>query len=138
MITAYSPATAEIVQFVDVSCTHKALRTRSSGAAGATPDLNWLAALYGLVQANKEAEAIDVIYNQIDDLLVAGKLAECNEVLANVDVGRLDITTTLAVLSITPATMAELTNRQRFATMAARKVRAEAPDRAEALLAGLI
>ncbi|MBM4345236.1 MAG: hypothetical protein FJ100_17840 [Deltaproteobacteria bacterium] len=104
----------------------------------APPALQWLSDLYVHVFRRREAEAIDVIYAKFDELLRQSDCADCDEVLANLDVNRLNITATLAVLSITRLDRARLANWRRFAEMAQRKICREAPDRAAALLAGLL
>lgn len=61
----------------------------------------WLEKLYILCESNNNEEAIDMLFDNIDDLLTYGKMNECDELLKAIKIDRLNITLLVGLLSIT-------------------------------------
>ncbi len=100
-------------------------------------DLTWLDEVYSAVAASLQDDAVDLMFDQIDDLLCEGKAPQVNDLLSHIDIKRLDTTLMLAVLSITKPAAELLTNRDGFVRRVEKSLRQQAPERAERLLSGL-
>lgn len=84
----------------------------------------------------KGDEAIDFVYDTLDELLLAGEIAQCNAVLRDAKPEDLGLQLTLAMLSITSGRDG-LSERCSFAERAREFVHAKEPSRADSLLRGL-
>lgn len=82
-------------------------------------------------------DALTLIYDTIDEMLLTSRFADVDRVLARVDVGRLDITLALGFLSITSAARVRLSERSALVARVEARVRELAPDRVDALMDGL-
>lgn len=98
---------------------------------------HWLGDVYSLVERNLPDEAVDILFDRIDDLLVTGQFARCDALLRAIDLKRLDSNLIVAVLSITLAAAEKLPYRARLLKRAEERLSAIAPDRVERLLSGL-
>lgn len=96
----------------------------------------WLYDLYALVQEEEIDDAIDLLFDQVDDLLLAGDFEECNNLLLSIDVKMLDVNLLVALLTITYPAKDELRDRGSVVRRIAKRLRALAPERAEGLLRG--
>ena len=79
--------------------------------------LSFLASVYELCGDGKEDTDLDVIFDHIDDLLIAGEFARVECVLALVDVTRLSTDAMVGFLSITLAAKSKLPYRRAFVAM---------------------
>ncbi len=57
---------------------------------------HWLEAIYALVEYGHTEDALDILYERIDDLLSKGAMMEVDSILGWIDLGRLDVTLLLA------------------------------------------
>lgn len=105
----------------------------------APPDDAWLDTVYAAASTAhaRHPDALSLIYDTIDDLLLARRFGAVDHVLARVDVARLDITLALGLLSITLAARDRLANRPALVERVEVRVRELAPDRIDALMDGL-
>ncbi len=100
-------------------------------------ELAWLSKTYSLVASRDVDAAVDLIFDQFDELLHARKFREADEALAAVDVKRLDSNLMVALLTITRAAKASLRRREELVHRIETTLRADAPKRADHLLAGV-
>lgn len=105
--------------------------TPSRGAATAA----WLPDLYVAVVAGRNDEAVDMVYQRFDELLSAEQFEACDDLLRAVDLGRLNVVTMMAVVSITRVADAKLERRARVVDRVRDRIVALEPLRANALLA---
>ncbi|WP_428265089.1 hypothetical protein [Haliangium sp.] len=97
----------------------------------------WLGDVYSLVARQQPDEAIDILFDHIDELLSEGQFARCDSVLRAIDLDRLDTNLVVAVLSITLSAADELPHRARLLSRAEKRLSVLAPERVERLLHGL-
>lgn len=97
----------------------------------------WLDTVYSLVARGKPDDAIDVLFDRVDDLLIAGEFPRCNDLLHAVDLARLDIDLLVALLSITLRAAPHLPDRPWLVQRVEKRLREIAPDRIEGLMRGL-
>lgn len=97
----------------------------------------WLDDVYSKVAAGVPDDAIDILFDHIDDLLIEGRFSECEDVLMMIDPKRLDTNLLVAALSITKAAADRLPSRVRFVQRVEHRLTELAPERLEALLGGL-
>jgi len=100
-------------------------------------ELAWLSKTYSLVAKLAVDSAVDLVFDHFDDLLHGEKFREADEALAAVDIKRLDSNLMVALLTITHAAKENLRRREDLVRRIEKKLEADAPDRAEQLLAGL-
>jgi len=62
---------------------------------------NVLSKIYDLVTSNKIDDAMDLLYDVVDELLSAHSFPICERMLTNIDLGRLNADLLIGVLSIT-------------------------------------
>lgn len=98
---------------------------------------DWLEDMYCLVAKGDIDNALDVLFDKVDDLLLAGSFEECNRLLPLIDVGRLDTHLLVSVLSITKAASGLLPARQQLVRRVEERLAVIAPERVERLLGGL-
>ena len=97
----------------------------------------WLGDVYALVDGGHIDRAVDIVFDQIDDLLIAENFGRCNELLLTVDPQRLDTHLMVSVLSITKSAACRLPNRAILFHRVEERLRVVAPDRIVRLLDGL-
>lgn len=98
---------------------------------------SWLGDLYTLVQDGETDRAVDVLFDRIDDLLIAEDFGRCNDLLLVVDPKRLDTHLLVSVLSVTKSAAERLPNRPTLVRRVEERLSRVAPDRIERLLNGL-
>ncbi len=112
-----------------------------SGTFGLTqdtqPTYDWLAEVYSYSADGRNDDAIDLLFDHIDDLLLAGDFVAVNELVYAIDAKRLNTTTMLAALSITKAAADKLPNRASLLSRIEAILRETEPDRFQRLLSGL-
>jgi hypothetical protein len=89
-----------------------------------------------LDQRGRTDAALDIVYDQIDEMLLAGKVGEVDQRLANADTSRYSVDLLLALLTITLAAKPHLPSRAVFFTRADATLRARG-EWEESLLVGL-
>jgi hypothetical protein len=93
--------------------------------------------VYDLVRREKSPEALDVMFDHLDEMLSARNFLDCESLLAAVDIGRLDATTMVGLLSITMPARANLSTRAKLFDLIQRELTQSAPSRADAMLRDL-
>jgi hypothetical protein len=81
--------------------------------------------------------ACDAILDVTDDLFLAGKFDECNDLLQRVDVSQLNTFTMIAFLAATNPAKDKLSYHRKFFSKIEERLAKEEPVRANALLVGL-
>ena len=99
--------------------------------------LGWLDELYALVERERTDDAVDLLFENVDELLSAGRFDRCDEILRTIDLNRLDTHLTVALLSITLAARGQLPYRVRLMEHARARLSVLAPERVDRLLSGL-
>lgn len=112
------------------------------GTPAAQPTLNRqqnvLPQLYELVQNRRIDDALDLLYDVIDDLLVSKSFAACERMLAKIDLARMNPDLLVGVLSITLPAKSVLTARDQFVRSVEEHLRQSLPPNETAdLLRGL-
>jgi hypothetical protein len=90
-----------------------------------------------MVATKRTDEAIDMVLDRFDELLHAGEFREADEVLSAVDVKRIDSHVMVALMAITRPAKDKLIRRKELLRRIESALNAEAPGRADELLAGL-
>lgn len=91
-----------------------------------------------LAQNKYTDQAIDLIYDYIDDRLLDGNFAHVDFVLEDIDMGRLPTVLHLSFLTVTLAAKSKLNNRTRFFDKAFNRVACkEGLEKADRLFKGL-
>jgi hypothetical protein len=113
----------------------KALRATVEHDAAA---LVWVDEMYSLIGQEHFEQAIDILFEKIDDLLLAGEMRSCNDLLRTLDLNRMrDSRMLLGLLSITRAAASELEYRRIIVTRVEVLLRKTHPERVGRLLSGL-
>src|SRR5205823_4616362 len=76
----------------------RALPEAPSGVPRAASDVAWLGELYACVERRHLQNAIDILFRNVNALLVEGRYAECDQVLRAIDVNRLESNLLIGVL----------------------------------------
>lgn len=97
----------------------------------------WLGELYSMVKDEKSDDALDLLFEKVDDLLVEGRMEQCDRLLKKIDEKRLDTSLLVGVLSITLPAKTSLKERPSFFERAKTRLQELAPGRSERLLSGL-
>lgn len=100
-------------------------------------ELAWLEGIYSLVAAGEPDAAIDILFEHIDDMLLAGDFIDCDAALRAIDLKRFDTNLLIALLSITLSAADKLPERSRLVTKIENRLAQSAPERAKRLLSGL-
>jgi hypothetical protein len=100
-------------------------------------DLTWLSKAYSLIAMEAVDPAVDLVFDNFDALLHAGKFRKCDELLAAVDVKRLDTNLMVAFLTITEPAKAQLKRRAELVRRIENQLAKTAPRRVAELLDGL-
>jgi hypothetical protein len=98
----------------------------------------WLDEVYSLVDRGETERAVDELFEQLDDLLLAGDFESCDRALGCMDEARLDSYTLIAALSVTLMAAAKLPRRNEFVRRTRRRLAELDPVRADRLLEGLV
>jgi hypothetical protein len=98
----------------------------------------WLDEVYSLVDRGETERAVDQVFEQLDEQLLAGDYESCDRALGCIDVARLDSFTMIAVLSVTLMAAAKLPHRIDLVRRTRRRLAELDPVRAERLLKGLV
>jgi hypothetical protein len=97
----------------------------------------WLEEVYTLVEKDDPDAAIDVLFDHIDDLLIACEFEKCDRVLRSIDVKRLDRNLMIATLGITRSAAARLNERKGLVERVESKLRDDALAEVDRLLKNL-
>jgi len=99
--------------------------------------LEWVEVAYSQVFQSNNEGAVDVIFDQLDQLLLDGDFLKCDEVLREIDVNLLNAHTIIAILSVTLRASKKLENRVDFVSRARQRLEEITPNRVDVLLLGL-
>lgn len=99
--------------------------------------LGWIENIYSLVSKNQTEKAVDVLFDNFDDLLRRSELDLCDSALRSIDIRRLDVTTMLGILSITKPARSRLRARAETVLKIEEMLNSLDPDRTDRLLVGL-
>jgi hypothetical protein len=97
----------------------------------------WVDDVYSLVAAGKIDDAMDVVFQEFDELFIAGKFDEANEMLGTIDLLRLDIQLISGVMASTCVAKDKLPGRKLFVEKARKRFTELVPDRVEGLMRGM-
>lgn len=97
----------------------------------------WIMQMYGLIASHELEDAIDLLYDNVDDLLLAGKMQECDAVLRTLDLSRLESHLMVGLLSITLVASDHLPHRKTLVVAIEEHFMATEPENVEALMGGL-
>jgi hypothetical protein len=98
----------------------------------------FLDTVYDFAKREKEDDAIDVIFQYMNNLLVEGQFNACDRILGEVDIARIPPVLMVSFLTITAAAKTKLKNRERFLNVVRRVVARERGEKAAGrLLDGL-
>jgi hypothetical protein len=99
----------------------------------------WLKKIYTLVEQAETDAAVDILYECIDDLLLAGQFEDIDTLFTCIDLTKLNTEMILAILSVTAAGSKVLSERLSFGARArARLIElGHTGDKLEQLLTGL-
>ncbi len=100
-------------------------------------DLAWVTQMYVLVACNELEDAIDLLYDNVGELLLAGKMSECDAILRTIDIHRLEGNLMVGILSITLAAREHLPHRKTLVAEIEEHFRLTDPKNVEALMSGL-
>jgi len=98
----------------------------------------WLEDVYSLFETNKMRKAIDVVFDNIDNLCCEQRFEEIDEILSKVDLDRLDENLIVAFLTISFGAKNYIKQRASFYEKAEFKLlEAKDPDVVKQILNGL-
>lgn len=100
---------------------------------GSPNKFGWLSEVYKLTAEGRVNAAIDVLFENVDEL----NSDDCDQLLHAVDLNRLDTHLLVGLLSITLSRAADLTHRSKVVEMVERRLEEIAPDRVARLMVGL-
>lgn len=95
---------------------------------------SFLERLYALCDAGRSEAALDLILDEIDPLIDAGRISRCSDLLEEVDLRRLSVPAALGFLSATTLVRHQLVAYPRFVEAVHARIAAERTD-AERLIA---
>lgn len=101
------------------------------------PALEWMTQVYQLVARKEIDDALEILYDELLDPQTDGRFAECDELLALIDVDGLDTNLMIGVLAVTFQARDILRNRARVLHRIEKRLAQLAPDRIEALIGNL-
>ncbi len=101
---------------------------RAGQGPALTPVPNVLTRLYGLVGEQQTDAALDLLYDAVDQLLHERSFDACSRMLANLDVGRLNVDVMVGALSITLAAKSSLPERPALVERVERQLRQLLPE----------
>ncbi len=98
----------------------------------------WLDELYALIADDEIEQATDLLFERLDDLLLDGRLEECDHVLRRLEVRRLDSNLMIGVLSVTSGAVDELPYRAELLVKIRAALTEIMPGRVDRLLRGYV
>lgn len=90
----------------------------------------------GHVDTNEDS-AIDNLFNHVDDMLLEGKLTECDKYINELDLNNMSVAMIVGVLTIVSSARQKLTGYKELVRRAEVALAVLAPKRVEGLLIGL-
>ena len=96
--------------------------------------MEWVDEIYKLVKENRNDAALDILFDHIDDMFLAGKFKECDKVLPTIDLERLNTSLLVGLMMITFAAKDKLTYREQMLINIEDRLKVLAPDRVEKLM----
>ena len=96
-----------------------------------------LGLLYTLAEQGEVDKATDLLFDTIDDLLLAKEFTRVGALLAEVDLGRLDVPLLVALLAVTSLASERLPGRPDLVNRTRQRLQTLAPERVHLLLRGL-
>ena len=99
--------------------------------------MNWLDDMYALDADNNCDGAIDLLFEGLDELLLAEHYDNCDAILQALDVGRMSATLLIGCISFIRPASYHLPSYPTFFEAAESRLRVLAPDRVDRLLWGL-
>lgn len=100
-------------------------------------DLDWLVEAYKLSSANRRSQAIDIVIDHLDDLLLEDRMRDVDAALAAVDVRQLRVPVLLALLSATFQAKQHLSSRAALVRRIEARLTRDVPAKVDLLLANL-
>lgn len=98
----------------------------------------WLQKLYDFVENSKDDDAIDLLFDNIDDLLIDHRIDLCEEILNIINLEKLNSNLLIGLLSITNSAKTYLPTRTKIISDIEKIFKkTESPERIEGLLKGL-
>ena len=95
---------------------------------------DWLYDIYALCEAGSTDTAIDVLFKNIDSMSRNGEFEECDRLLLEIDLDKLNTSLMVALLSITLAAKNQLPQRVQVIAAIKSRLQETDPDRVENLL----
>jgi hypothetical protein len=120
---------------VPASPVQETVSDRSVDAASAGP--TWLDDVYLLVARGQIDDAVDVLFSNLDEMLLVGHFSRCNALLRVVDLKKLDTNLLVGLLSITLSAKALLPERADVVGRVEARLNELDPSRTARLLDGL-
>lgn len=93
--------------------------------------------VYRMVASGEIRKASDILFEMVNDLLLAGEFKQCNDLILSADLDQLDTNLLVGLLAITCAAKEHLPGRPGLVTRVEKKLLELAPDRITGLMAGL-
>lgn len=100
-------------------------------------ELKWMTEMYRCVDRDDVDAALEILYDELVGLQTDGRFAECDDMLAILDIEGLDSNLMVGVLSVTYQARDRLRNRARVLQKIERRLGQLAPNRVEALIGKL-
>lgn len=114
---------------------HNVGTTHEQESAATAPP--WLDEVYVLVSQQNLEGAIDLLFDRIDDLLLAGRMQECDKILRAVELGRLESNLLVGLLTATLPAAHSLPYRATLVVEIEAIFLKSFPERVNGLLSGL-
>lgn len=99
--------------------------------------MNWLNDMYALDADGNCDDAIDILFEALDELLLAERYENCDAILQALDVDRMSATLLVGCISFTQLAARHLPSYPAFFAAVESRLRVLAPDRVDRLLWGL-
>ena len=110
------------------------------GTAGQPPRaerrVEWIEGAISLVDAGKKEQSLDLIFDRLDELLLASEFGECDEILSAIETDHFTNAQLLTALTATLAARADLRARAGFVAWVRETVRQRGAD-AAGMMSGL-
>lgn len=97
----------------------------------------WVEEMYLLVAHRELERAVDLLFERVDDLLLEGRMNECDAILRTIDIDQLDSNLMVSLLSITLPAASELPYRPTLVARVESSFMKTDPERTAGLLRGL-
>ena len=96
----------------------------------------WLKDVYTNIDAGNTDDAMDMLFDRLDDMFLTGMFGVADALLSHIDVDRLDTTMCVAVLATTFCAKDRLKARAHLVRRVEKRLKKIAPNRAERLMRG--